>query len=162
VSSIIECLPNLPKKLTDNNCQKLIEEMINDIKLSIKELESLKLIHSINFTKTRTDSIENTNKVIRNIYLNEKVESIIKSDNIEVGLYFHYDKENTIFSIVPQKSILDFNIIDDDTLKKIEPKISKTITSFIDNFPDFTIYQNYLDILDILKFEESLHVPEQL
>ena len=165
VSSIIESLPKLPKELTDNNCQKLIEEMINDIKLSIKELdfESLTLIHSkLNFIQRSNYSNESTIKVIKNIYLNEKVESIIKSDNIEVGLYFHFDEGNTIFSIVHQKLILDFNVIDNDSFIKIEPKISKTITSFIDNFPDFTIYQGYLKNLNILEFEEKLHVPEQL
>ena len=162
VSSIIECLPKLPKEITENNCQKLLEEITNAVKLSIKELdfESLTLIHSkLNFTKRSKYSIENTIKIIQNIYLNERAHSIINLDNIEVGLSFHYDEDNSIFSIVHQHSILDYNIINNDNLITIEPKISNTIKSFINNFPDFTIYNSYLNILD---FEEKLHVPEQL
>ena len=164
VSSIIEILPKLPKEITDNNCQKLFEELINEVNLSIKELdfESLTLIHSkLNFTKRSQYSIENTINIIKNMTLNEKVESISKSDNIEVGLLFHYDGDNTVFNVCQKKSILDFNVIENDRLLDVEYKISNTIDSFIKNFPDFTTYQLRQDI-DILEFEEKLQVPEQL
>ena len=132
--------------------------------LSIKELdfESLTLIHSkLNFTKRSQYSIENTINIIKNMTLNEKVESISKSDNIEVGLLFHYDGDNTVFNVCQKKSILDFNVIENDRLLDVEYKISNTIDSFIKNFPDFTTYQLRQDI-DILEFEEKLQVPEQL
>ena len=164
VSSIIEILPKLPKEITDNNCQKLFEELINEVNLSIKELdfESLTLIHSkLNFTKRSQYSIENTINIIKNMTLNEKVESISKSDNIEVGLLFHYDEDNTVFNVCQKKSILGFNVIENDRLLDVECKMSNTIDSFIKNFPDFTIYQLRQDI-DILEFEEKLQVPEQL
>ena len=160
VKSLLENLPNLPKEYTDNNCEKLIKEMINEVSLSIKEID-LETISSIK-GKLSKSSIENPINIIRNIDLNKKVESIINSDIVEVGLSFHYDGKNSIFNIVKEKFILDYNIIDDEnSLISVEPKISKTISEFIKTFPDFTIYQKNQDI-DILEFEDKLHVPDQI
>ena len=158
--SILECLPNLPEDLKKNNCKKLIEEMIDEINLSIKEidLETLTTIRS----KLSKSSIHNPINSIKNIDLNNKVELIINSEIIEVGLSFLYDGEHTIFNVVQQKSILDFNIIDDEDIElNIETKKSKTISEFIKNFPDFTIYQRLQDV-DILEFENKLHVHDQI
>ena len=160
VKSILECLPNLPEDLKKNNCKKLLEEMIDEINLSIKDidLETLTTIRS----KLSKSSIHNPINSIKNIDLNKKVESIINSEIIEVGLSFHYDGEHTIFNVVQEKSILDFNIIDDEDIEvNIETKKSKTISEFIKNFPDFTIYQRLQDV-DILEFENKLHVRDQI
>ena len=160
VNSILENLPLLPEEIKNNNCKELIEEMINEINLSIKEidLETFTIIKS----KLSKTSIQNPINIIRNIDLNNKVESIINNDIIEVALSFHYDGDNTIFNIVKINSVLDFNIIDDnDAIINVQSKNSRTISEFIKNFPDFTIYQSLQDI-DILEFESKLHVPNQI
>ena len=160
VKSVLENLPKLPKEYTEGNCQKLIKEMINEISLSIKEID-LETLTSIKSKLSKT-SIENPINIIKNIDLNKKVESIIHSDIVEVGLSFHYDGNNTIFNIVQEKSILDFNVIDDEnSLISVEAKVFKTISEFIKSFPDFTIYQTKQDI-DILEFQNKLKVPDQL
>ena len=165
VSSLIEILPKLPREITNNNCQILIEEMINEINKEIKDLdfETLSFIHGkLNFTKRRKLSIQSTINTIRNIDLNEKMDSIINNDNIVVGLSFYYDGKNTIFNIVQEDSIFDYEIVDDIRSSiNIKPKISNSISSFIQNFPDFTDYQRLQDI-DILDFEENLNIQNQL
>ena len=46
VKSLLENLPKLPKEYTNNNCEKLIKEIIDEITLSIKEID-LEAITSI-------------------------------------------------------------------------------------------------------------------
>ena len=158
--SILENLPKLPEEYIDNNCQKLLKEMINEINLSIKEID-LETLTSIK-SKLSKSSIENPINIIKNIELNKKIESIINTDIVEVGLSFHYDGKNSIFNIVKEKPFLDFNLIDDvNSLIVVETTIFKTISEFIKSFPDFTIYQAKQDI-DILEFESKLKVPDQL
>ena len=68
VNSLIEILPKLPKEMTNNNCQKMFQELKNEINNSIKELdfESLTLINGrLNFTKRIESSIENSINLIR-------------------------------------------------------------------------------------------------
>ena len=160
LNSLLETLPKLPEEIKKNNCQNLIEDMIKEINLSIKEidLETLTIIKS----KLGKSSIQNPVNIINKIDLNKKVEKIINSEIIEVGLSFHFDKENTIFNIVQKKSILDFNVIDsDDTIVNVDTKESKTISEFIQNFPNLALYQLRQNV-DILEFESRLHVPQQL
>ena len=160
INSILENLPKLPEELRKNNCKILIEDMIKEINKSIKEidLETLTIIKS----RLGKSSIQNPINIIKNYDLNKKVESIINNDIIEVGLSFHYDGQNTIFNIVQEKSILDFNIIDEEnTIVNVNTEKTKTISEFIKRFPDLTRYQQYQDI-DILEFESILHVPQQL
>ena len=153
VSSILEIIPKLPKEMTNNNCQKLIEELINEVNLSIKELdfETLSFIHGkLNFTIRRKLSIQSTIDTIKRIDLNEKIESII-----------NYDKFGN--DCIPKNvSINDFVIIEDQKKnKKIEIKNTNYISEFIQDFPDFTIYQRLQDI-DILEFEKNNSIPTQL
>ena len=160
VKSILDNLSKLPKELTDNNCQKLIDEIIEAVNFSIKEVDLITLT-SIK-SKITKSTYKNPINIFKNFYLNRKVESIIKTEIIEVGLHFHFDENNSIFNVVKENSILDFNVIDDEnSLINIETKISKTISEFINNFPDFTLYEHYQDI-NILDLEEKLHVPKQI
>lgn len=153
VSSILEIIPNLPEEMTNNNCQKLIEEMINEVNISIKELdfETLSFIHGkLNFTTRRKLSIQNTLDTIRRIDLNEKIESIIN--------YEKFESENNS----KNELIIDYVIIEDQKhIRNIEIKNSCYIPAFIQDFPDFSIYQRYQDV-DILKFEEDNSIPSQL
>ena len=160
VKSILDNLSKLPKDLTDNNCQKLIEGIINEVNLSIKEIDLITLT-SIKSKLTKS-SYKNPINILKNFYLNRKVESIIKSEIIKVGLYFHYDKNNSIFNIVKDNSILDFSIIEDEnSFIDVNKNISNHIVEFINNFPDFTLYERFQDV-DILKLEENLNVPTQI
>ena len=153
VSSILEIIPKLPEDMTNNNCQKLIEELINDVNISIKELdfETLSFIHGkLNFTIRRKLSIQSTIDTIKKIDLNEIIESIINYEKFEV--------ENT-----PKNELIkDYVIIEEQKInKKIEIKYTNYISGFIKDFPDFTIYQRLQDI-DILELEKNNSIPSQL
>ena len=153
VSSILEIIPKLPEDMTNNNCQKLIEELINDVNISIKELdfETLSFIHGkLNFTIRRKLSIQSTIDTIKKIDLNEIIESIINYEKFEV--------ENT-----PKNELIkDYVIIEEQKInKKIEIKYTNYISGFIKDFPDFTIYQRLQDI-DILELEKNNFIPSQL
>ena len=153
VSSILEIIPKLPEDMTNNNCQKLIEELINDVNISIKELdfETLSFIHGkLNFTIRRKLSIQSTIDTIKKIDLNEIIEKIINYEKFEV--------ENT-----PKNELIkDYVIIEEQKInKKIEIKYTNNISGFIKDFPDFTIYQRLQDI-DILELEKNNFIPSQL
>jgi len=153
VSSILEIIPKFSEEMTNNNCQKLIEQMINEVNISIKELdfETLSFIHGkLNFTIRRKLSIQSTIDIIKKIDLNEKIESIIN--------YEKFGADN----ISKNELIKDYVVIEDQKInRKIEIKNTNYIIEFIKDFPDFTIYQRLQDI-DILEFEENNSIPSQL
>ena len=169
--SLLELIPQLPEDLRKNNCQILIEELINDVNESIKELgimfESLTLIkNKLNFTKRIKSSVDESIKIIKEIFLNEKIDTIIKKDKIEVGINLLEEKKNKILNIYKNLDISDFDIIDNKVhFSSIKSPFSNTISEFIQNFPDFNIeykYENVYHIDDFFSFQENIQIKKAL
>ena len=166
VNSLIEILPKLPKEMTNNNCQKMFQELKNEINNSIKELdfESLTLINGrLNFTKRIESSIENSINLIREMKIYQKALSIINDyKNFKIQISFIFDEKNPLFNFTTTLNMSEFSfMVDEGSFMPIEPKEANSISEFIQIFPNLNEC-NISNKIDILEFEEKLNVPEKI
>ena len=169
VEPLIDILPKLPNNLTKNNCQKLINELVNDIKSSIKELfeynSTLNIIidEKLNYTQTTISFLEDSIKISTGINSYMKVLDIAKKDIINVGFYIMNNNNESKFFLYQKNSssiskYFDFNKYYLD----YKPKIFQTIFEFIENFPDFNRTFDLTDKKDLLDLQSEMDIPNQL
>ena len=161
---LINILPKLPKEITDNNCQKLIEGLINDVLHSLKDLYDynsiLNLINDekIKYTQTTISFLDKNIKLISDINTYKKALDIIYNDEINIGFYIIEDNKNLKFEIYDSNSPLynqkyDYN----KYYLNFKPRIFKTISEFIQEFPDFN--KLFHDLGDNLELQKIWKIP---
>ena len=168
IKPLINILPKLPKEMTNNNCQKLIEELMNDIKNSLKDLhESNGILNIINdekiiYTQTTISFQDENIKLISGINSYKKALDIINKDSINIGFYIKNINNDIKFNLYQCKSKLISKYFDFKNYyyKNFKPRIFNTIAEFINEFPNFNIlFKNSYDILEI---EKKMDIPNQL
>ena len=152
LGSLIQFLPKLPNEYIENNYEKLLNEIENDINDSIKELDFEFLGDTIEYLREINNNIfyfRNVKNIILDIDLNKEVDIFVEKEQIPMELIFNYN--DIQLDIIPvtigkKKKMLSKN-------KKIEHNICYTIKNFINNFPDLTQYEDFqdIDLIDLLK-----------
>ena len=169
VNSLLEYLKKIPEDLTKNDCEKLYDEIENDVNKSIKELdfETLSVcLGKMKFARRGNAYYEASKKLLNDIELNEKAKTIIEKEIIPVEVTFSYDEDEVddIFDIkflnIKEKKIQFPDKVDTDKKDK-RKKIAYTIDAFTRAFPNLVKYQELQDA-DIFNIIKDLEIPRKL
>ena len=153
IDSLIQYLPRMPKEYVENNFQKLFQEIELDIKKSLTDLNYEKIIGFYEYVKEMEKEktyYQNIKKIISDIDINKKVNSIISNDKIPVEIKY---KNDQLF-ITKVKNPKNY------TYTK-ENKLCTTIKSFIKNFPNIK-EMNKNNNINLLEKIEDMKIPEKL
>ena len=153
IDSLIQYLPRMPKEYVENNFQKLFQEIELDIKKSLTDLNYEKIIGFYEYVKEMEKEktyYQNIKKIISDIDINKKVNSIISNDKITVEIKY---KNDQLF-IMKVKNPKNY------TYTK-ENKLCTTIKSFIKNFPNIKEMNKNND-MNLLEKIEDMKIPEKL
>ena len=171
VTSLLEYLKKIPEEYTQNDCEKLYNEIETDLKESIKELdlEALSVImEKLKFAKRGKNYYEESKKLLNDINLNEESKNIIENEFIPVEIKFSYDDEqiNQEFEILPSKlREKDKDKISESRKKEIEKKgnirLCTTIDEFTRKFPNLLKYEELQDA-NIFELQEHLSFPAKI
>ena len=157
LGSLIQFLPKLPQEYIDNNYEKLLNELEQDLNSSIKQLDFeflSEIIDHIREIEKNKYYYQNVKNIIIDIDLNKEVYKIVEKEPIPVYICYQ-DNELDIRPIgkTKEKKLFSF--------KKEKNITCQTIKDFIKNFPDLTIYENMQDLnmIDVLK---DMKIPSKL
>ena len=163
VKSLLEYLKKIPEDLTNNDCEKLYNEIEKDIKQSIKELdiEALSVIMGkLKFAKRGKNYYEESRRLLMDDKLNQKTKEIIENEFIPVDIKFHFEEEKGEgnFEISPNH----FKEKDRTNIAKIKEhekskkcRLCLTINEFTQKFPNLVMYQELQDA-DIFEIQKQL------
>ena len=168
INSIYEYLKKIPDYLTKNDCEKLYEEIEQDINNSLEQLDFIKLsviLEKLEFAERGKIFYKENQKLLMDIKLKEQIKEIVYEEFIPVSIKFSWnEKDNGILEI--EKA--NFKFKDKDNQEKIinyqkskKVTLALTIDDFTKKFPNLTIYQEYQDA-DIFMIQEKLNFPEKL
>ena len=166
VTSLLEYLKKIPEDLTRNDCEKLYNEIENDVNESIKELELEALsaiMEKLKFAKRGKVFFENSKQLLKDIDLNEEIKNILETEYIPIEIKFSYEDDlKEEFNIVPSK----FKEKDKENHSKIKDYQKKqkivlcfTINEFTKKFPNLLEYEELQD-LNIFEIQEKLSFPK--
>ena len=160
INSLLNCLKNLPKELSDNDYKLLYDDLEDNIKTSIKALDFEKMSDCFGKMKNIRKDINYFNQAKAatiDINLNQKVKNIIENKYIPIEMLFKNNKGNNEFII---------NILSDKKelpTKDINPsyKICRNVEKFIKYFPNFVKLQQ---IKHFILFDEinNLEVAKRI
>ena len=153
IDSLIQYLSRLPKEYIENNFKKLFQELELDIKKSLTDLNYEKVAEFYDYEKEMEKEkayYQNAKKIINDIDINKKVNSIISNDKIPVEIKF---KKEQLF-ITKIKNPKNY------TCTK-ETKLCMTIKSFIKKFPNIK-EMNKDNKLNLFKKIEDMQLPDKL
>ena len=166
VTSLLEYLKKIPEDLTRNDCEKLYNEIENDVNESIKELELEALsaiMEKLKFAKRGKVFFENSKQLLKDIDLNEEIKNILETEYIPIEIKFSYEDDlKEEFNIVSSK----FKEKDKENHSKIKDYQKKqkivlcfTINEFTKKFPNLLEYEELQD-LNIFEIQEKLSFPK--
>ena len=166
VTSLLEYLKKIPEDLTKNDCEKLYNEIENDVNQSMKELdlEALSAImEKLKFAKRGKIYFEDSKQLLKDIDLNEEIKNIMETEYIPVDIKFSCEDDlSGEFNIFPSK----FKEKDKENKSKIKEYQKKqniilcfTINDFTKKFPNLLKYEELQD-LNIFEIQESLCFPK--
>ena len=145
INTLLEYLEKLPKELTNNDYEKIYQELKNDLKESIKNINFDKVcvfMDKVKLAETLKLYYENAFKKLIDIDLDSETNRIIKKTLIPVRI--KHKKNKNYLSIKPIENNIDSNNIKNKNKNKnpktneniIMEKNCETIEDFINNFPD--------------------------
>ena len=167
VNSLLEYLQKIPKDLTDNDCEKLYNEIESDVTKSIKSLdfEALSvIIGKLKYSRRGKFYYEESKKLLNDIKMNEEAKSLIEREFVPVDLKFFLDNNDGYFQI----NISNFKEKDRFNEEKIKDhekskkcRLCTTIDEFTRKFPNLVKYQELQD-LDIFEIQKDLNFPAKI
>ena len=171
IESILIMIQNIPEEYLKNDLEKLYNELEEDINISMNNYNPnilYECLEKLNYTEKEKKNYEEIYNILKDLELNEKVKYIVENDFIPVKISFNYEEQNTFFDITKliikkeefiKKENINNNNINDNS--KLYIKYCDSIKTFINNFPDFALFQEMQDI-DILDYQKNISVPEKL
>ena len=174
VSALTECLKKLPFEYRQNDYEKLYnelkEELLNSIKLYNFENMSI-FIDKMKYANRNKMYFDKTKEIYLDIELNNKANSIIENDAINVNLYFKYNDKKQEFTVYKEglkEKQLDF--LDSFTFKdnNDKGKPCRTIEIFTKNFPNLNkpiyLQSKFVDEneISIFALQKELDLPKKL
>ena len=167
-NTLIEYLMKLPDDLKNNDFEKLFKQIENDVNISIKKLsfETMSIILTkLKFAQKLKNFYENTENIIKDINLNEKVQSIIEKASMPVSITLTFTEKLRELKIekskVKEKQINYSEFSLDDTKKDKIIKNCITIESFTKVFPDIVKLQELQDD-DLFEIEEEIKLSDSI
>ena len=171
ILSLIEYLKKLPEDYKKNDYEKLFSELTDELNESIKicNFEYMSLfLDGMKFGNRNKLFFEKVKQIYIDIELNNKANSIIEKDEIDVTLYYNLSNTNKQEFSIYQKGIkekqLDF--LDSFTFDtKFMGYLCKTINQFIKKFPNLNKYvetNENDEKIKIFEFQEKLNVNNQI
>ena len=167
INSLIKYFEKIPENLTANDFEKLFDEIENDLKESIYDLDFEILsvfINQMKFTDRDIGYYDNMKQIVIDILLNNKVRKIIEEENIRVELSLRYSKDKKEFLIKKtnngkKNSFLGTIFSFEGNEKK--PQECKNIRSFTRYFPNFyKMTKKYNE--DVFEIQSKLEIPKKL
>ena len=163
INSLLEYLKKIPDIYSQNDFEKLYDEIEEEINISIKNIDfgvlSL-LFGKIKIAHKEKIYYNEINKLINNLILNEKVKSIIEDEFIPVKIFFTYNSDKKEFYFKKSKKKEKEN-----PKKKLEKKIKtnfcKSIKSFTKKFPNLTLCDTLIGT-NIINIQNELNVPGKI
>ena len=150
INSLLDHLNKIPEDYKKNDFKKIFDELTNDIKESIDNLDFEKLIlfrKKLKYIDKIYHYYNQIPKLINDIKVNENIKHIVEDVFIPVDISFEYEKHEKKFELV-KSNIKDVKF--EDKIKYEDPKkkfISfKTIEAFTRYFPNLSKYQTLQDI----------------
>ena len=153
IDSLTQYLPRLPNEYIENNFKKLFKELELDLKKSLTDLNYEKITGFYGYVKEMEKEktyYQNLKKIINDIDINKKVNSIISNDKIPVEIKF----KNELLFITKIKNPNNYSY-------PKECKLCMTIKSFIKKFPDIK-EMNKNNNINLIEKMENMHLPEKL
>ena len=167
VNSLLEYLQKIPKDLTDNDCEKLYNEIESDVNKSIKSLdfEALSvIIGKLKYSRRGKFYYEESKNLLNDIKINEDAKSLIEGEFIPVEIKFNLDNGIGDFQI----NISNFKEKErnseekkKDHEKSKKARLCTTIDEFTKKFPNLVKYQELQD-LDIFEIQKNLNFPAKI
>jgi len=166
VTSLLEYLKKIPEDLTKNDCEKLYNEIEDDLRKSIKELdlEALSVImEKLKYAKRGKNYYEESKRLLNDINLNEETKNIIEKEFIPVEIKFSYDEEqiHQEFEIIPSKLKEKNRDKTQEIEKKSNIRLCTTIDEFTKKFPNLIKYEELQDV-NIFELQEQLSFPAKI
>ena len=165
INSVLDYLNKIPDEYKENDYRKLFDELNQNLKDSINNLDFGKLIifkNKIKFIDKMDSYYEKVKELINNIIINKNVNRILEKAFIPIDIKFNYNQQEKIFEIsksnIKEKYFLD-NIIYEDPKKKFIT--CRTIEAFARYFPNLAKYQSLQDISPINIIKE-LSIEEKI
>ena len=165
IDSLLDYLNKLPEELTQNDFEKIYDEIEEELNRAIKKLDFDVIsvcLDRLKFTKRGKNYYEEAIKTTKDLELNREVQEIVEEEFIPVEMNFKYNNEQKIFDIQKSK-------IKDKKYEKKQKQIllknniflCSTIKNFTEKFPNLSIFQEKQDI-DIFDMQKELKIPEKL
>ena len=168
IESILNLIKNISEDYSKNDFEKLYDELEKEIETSINGYNiefQTEFTYRLKYIEKEKLYYKQFFKELNDLELNQKVKDIVENDFIPIILTFNYEDKNKCFNIAKS------NIKIEDFLKKeskentghnsLYKRYCKSIKSFIENFPDFSVFKEKHNI-DILELQTSLSVPKIL
>ena len=168
IESILNLIKNLSEDYSKNDFEKLYDELEKEIKSSINGYDIdflLEFINRLKYIDKEKLYFEQFFKDLKDLELNQKVKDIVENDFIPVKISFNYEDQNKNFSIeklkIKEEALLKKELKEISDNSPIHKSYCRTILSFIEKFPDFSVFQEKQDI-DILELQKNLSLPKKL
>ena len=166
--SLLYLIKDIPEDYSKNDFEKLYDELEEEINISINKYNLdflLDCLDKIKYLEKYKKNLENYFDILKDLELNEKVKQIVVNDYIPIKIELNYNNRNWLFDIKKSKSKKDELIKKEikeknNNLMKYK-KHCHSIQSFIDNFPNFLIFQETKN-LDAIEIQRNFDVPEKL
>ena len=155
IDSLIQYLPRIRDELSENDYEKLLDEIEDDLTNSLKEINFEELTEFIEYIKEMEKEkmyYEIIKKIILDIDLNKMSHIIIQKEQIPIEMFYN-GKELNISPLDKNKKYSEKN--------KNNKIICINIKSFINNFPKITTNNNEQG-LGIFEFIKYIKIPEKL
>ena len=165
VNSLLEYLKKIPQKLTDNDNEKLFDELENDVSNSIRQLNFNimgECLDKIKFIKKKMNYFVQAKILIVDIELNQKVKEIVENEIIPIEMSYKYNASKKKFEIkkcgkYDRKNSIELNIHD----TKNGNKVCLTIDSFTKIFPNIIKTSDLEDVSPFV-IESDLKIPQKI
>ena len=163
IKSLFEYLPKIPKYLTYNDYEKIYNEIEIDLKKAIKgiDFELLsKIKEKLENSRRINAYLEEDQKLLNDIILNEELNYLIKNEFIPVDVKFSYKERK--FEI-NNSNLKEKDWLNSEKIKNYEKSkkllFCLKIDDFINKFPNLVKYQELQD-QDIFQIQADLNSPE--
>ena len=163
VKSLLEYLQKIPEDLTKNDCEKLYNEIEQDVNQSIKELDIVALsviMGKLKFAKRGKNYYEECRNLLVDIKLNQETKKIIETEFIPVEIKFNFNEENEDGKLdIFTSNFKEKDRYHPEKIKEYEKnkktKLCITIDDFTKKFPNIVKYQELQDA-DIFEIQQKL------
>ena len=162
INSLLEYLKKIPDKYSENDFEKLYEEIEEELKMALKKVDFeiiSTFFEKVKLAQREKNYYDEINRITNNLFLNERVKKIVEEEFIPVKIFFNYNDDKKEFYFTKSKT-KEKEYAKKKAEKKVKRNFCKTIKSFTKKFPNLQLCD--LKQNDIFKIQKELNMPERL